>query len=125
MAILKKPGRCNNCGHALPAGAEVSWARLDVHHRHGGNGTVIKTTSRWAPVHTSLEACELAGVPGAGSELEAAEILLAEAQKEVDQLRKSVGTWDFDPEMEEYIAQQIPKAEKVRDFRQAQVDARK
>ena len=115
MKTLTKATKCNQCGVLMEAGSEFAWDTVTVHHRWGGNGTVEKVTTHYKPRHEDTQACELARI---NPDLKvAAEILIADLEKELRSNEKSVGTWDFDPEMEVYIAEKIVSLKKHIEWR--------
>lgn len=111
VSILKKAGRCSRCGNMMEAGSEVSWKKLEFPVRHGGNGTIMRYNSRWAPMHTSHRECELAGVEGARNIDEALNILVQDAKKKVEILKRQKALFAGDEEMEPFIQKQVDQAE--------------
>lgn len=114
-SILKKPGRCNRCGNAIPAGAEIEWTSLEQPVRHPGNGTVLRYTQRWVPVHAKQIDCELAGVPGASRRRAALDILIGDARDTVAKLRKQRDGYLDDEDMLPTAQGQVDQAEKELD----------
>src|SRR5690554_5915176 len=107
MTILKKQGRCGNCGRTIPAGSEIAWKELTLNHRHGGNGTVTKTSTKWAPVHTSVLHCEM----GVNSDQEVVAIYQDRVEKLARQAEK-VADLGGDEEMVAVAWRQVRMAER-------------
>lgn len=57
MPKAKKPGKCVTCGGVINVGDEIRFDRVPVHHRHAGNGTVTKTSTRWVVHHADYASC--------------------------------------------------------------------
>lgn len=58
MSILKKAGKCCECGGEIKAGDRVQWVSFDVVTRHGGNGVITGCNTGYKPKHHSFTSCQ-------------------------------------------------------------------
>lgn len=57
MPILRKPGRCCECGGPIAGGAEIVWVSKEWQHRHPGNGVAVNRSDVYRPRHANSNDC--------------------------------------------------------------------